>query len=64
MKAKIDVELKPFLVPNFVILKSVDRDSRSLALGDLDAVTLDKLCEEFTREVFKKANKQRPAQLG
>ena len=67
MKAKLEVELKPFQVPNFVI---ADRPARTreegvvfesaIPLSDISAETLEKLCDKFTDAVFAKAGKQRP----
>lgn len=67
MKVMIEVRLKPFTVPNFVIAETEARPRQegvSLAqqyrLSALDPETLERLCEEFTNAVFKKAGKQRP----
>jgi len=67
MKAKLDVELKPFNVPNFVIIGSLlrpegerDKFENGIAISNVSAEALEKLCEEFTDAVFKKAGKQRP----
>ena len=71
MLMTIEVKLKPFSVPNFVIVEVESnprqegfKESPKYSLSDLDANTLEKLCEEFTVEVFKKAGKQRPPQAG
>jgi hypothetical protein len=67
MKAKLDVELKPFNVPNFVVMDAKARPMEDgvkfdsgIALRDVSVETLEKLCEEFTEAVFKKAGKNRP----
>lgn len=64
MKATIEIELLPFNVPNYVRTKREGMeegvDDAALHLRDLDAETLDELCENFTNEVFKRAKKQRP----
>lgn len=64
MKATLYVELKPFTVPNFVraVSNSLDADDETVAypLSSLDASTLDRLCDQFRDEVFKKAGKQQP----
>lgn len=67
MKAKIEITLKPFQVPNFVLTEQEAGlrqegmiESPKYALSELSAETLDALCEQFTNEVFKKAGKQRP----
>lgn len=69
VKITLDVELKPFQVPNFVIVKTLPRprqegiqEAPKYRLSDLDAITLEKLCDEFRTEVFKKAGKNRPPQ--
>ncbi len=67
MKASIEVELAPFSVPNYVrvIPKQGTRvdtkeEAPCYALDDLDAVTLQRLCDEFCADVFRKAGKQPP----
>lgn len=67
MKAKIDVVLKPFQVPNYVLTEQLPgvkqdglREGPKYALSELDPDTLAKLCEDFTQAIFKKAGKQRP----
>lgn len=69
MEATIKIKLKPFNVPNFVSLAGPELhagegfvQSNTFALSELDAVTLEKMCDEFTRAVFEKAGKQRPPQ--
>jgi hypothetical protein len=67
MKAKIEVELQPFSVPNFVLTVQEARprqdgfqETPNLALSDLDPPTLEMLCDEFRDAVFSKAGKQQP----
>ena len=67
MKATIELELKPFSVPNYVLTvpKIGERqdglvEAPKYALKDLDVETLDQLCNEFRDSVFKKANKDQP----
>jgi hypothetical protein len=69
MKAKIEVELQPFTVPNFVLtvqeaLPKQDgiQEIPKYALSELDPYTLEKLCDEFRDAVFAKAGKQHPPQ--
>ncbi len=69
MKVSVDVTLRPFTVPNFVLIEEKERprsegfvEPQKFALGDLSSETLEKLCEEFTDSVFKKAGKNRPPQ--
>ena len=68
MKAKIEITLKPFIVPNYVVT-SGNRlrgdeicEDRKFHLKELDPVTLEKLCDDFKKEVFKKAEKPPPPQ--
>lgn len=65
MKVSIEQELIPFTVPDYVSGKRKVRprqegfgEGLTFHLSDLDSMTLDKLCEEFKREVFKKAGKE------
>ena len=62
------ITLKPFSVPNFVLVEGKVKPRQegfqpqeSYALKDLDSDTLGKLCDEFVISVFKKAGKDRPA---
>lgn len=67
MKAKIEIELQPFSVPNFVLTVQQPRpkqdgiqETPKYPLSELDAETLGKLCDEFRDAVFEKAGKQQP----
>jgi len=67
MKVTMQVELKPFVTPNFVlaVVKPGRREDGlkevpSYPLSDLDTETLDKLCRDFRDEVFRKAGKPKP----
>lgn len=69
MKATIEIELQPFTVPNFVRPAPKQRakgenvssdETAAIALSDLSATTLDMMCDDFRREIFKKAGKQQP----
>lgn len=67
MKATLEVTLKPFTVPNFVLVEEapVSRGegfspSEGIPLSALDSLTLDRLCNQFRAEVFKKAGKEQP----
>lgn len=69
MKAKIEVELQPFTVPNFVLTVQDPRpkqdgmqETPKYALSELDAQTLENLCNEFRGNVFTRAGKQQPPQ--
>lgn len=58
MKASIELELKPFTVPNFVVysdFNGTQKDSIPLKLVPDDV--LYKLCKQFVEDVFKKAEK-------
>lgn len=65
MKALIEVKLKPFTVPDFVLADESPKErqygfseGRAYALSELDAETLEALCWKFKQEVFAKAGKQ------
>lgn len=61
IKADIAIELNPFTVPNFVTLvHKAGFDKGSIALSELPAETLDKLCNEFRKNVFKRAGVEVP----
>lgn len=68
MKVKLEVELQPFTVPNFVLLSKLPPKAReagidkptSFHLSELDAEMLDRLCWEFRVAVFEKAGKRMP----
>lgn len=62
MKAKVEIEVRPFTTPNFVILKADQGDatSASVALSALDESTLSSMCDQFRADVFKSAGKTDP----
>lgn len=69
MEVNIKLKLKPFTTPNFVLVDEPSKprgegfsEGRKFALSELDAETLERMCDDFTREVFKKSGKQRPPQ--
>lgn len=71
MKVNIEVDLKPFQVPNFVIAEDSPskkqegfKKAPQYHLSDLDSNTLEILCAQFRREVFKKAGKPMPPEAG
>ena len=71
MKATLQVELQPFQTPNFVlaVAKPGNRgegmqEPPCYPLSDLDPLTLDKLCDQFRDEVFRKAGKEQPPREG
>lgn len=62
MKANIEIEFEPFTVPNFVICSERNHhgeEQSKFPLSALDSQSLDRLCEIFRDEVFKKAGKRR-----
>lgn len=62
MKAKVELEVRPFGTPNFAILKADQGDatSASVKLSALEESTLSALCDQFRAEVFKIAGKTDP----
>lgn len=66
MKITTEVELMPFNVPNYVIVKMPPRpkqegihESPKYHLSELSEETLNQLCEEFRAEVFRKSKEPR-----
>jgi hypothetical protein len=61
MKVTVNVEIEPFMTPNFVRLKggSIAEEVTAVPLSAFDSETLERMCAEFTDEVFKKARKER-----
>lgn len=62
---KLEIELLPFTVPNFVQAKGKPgqrqdgfHPSPSYPLADLSDETLAEMCETFRREVFRKAGRE------
>jgi hypothetical protein len=66
MKASVTLDIAPFPTPAlaFVRLGSVTQETSPIPLHALDSETLEKLCAEFTKEVFKKAGKERLPTVG
>jgi len=69
MEATFKVNLKPFTIPNYVLVEMPPgkrddgwQEGPKYRLEDLDAVTLDGLCDQFRDAVFAKAGKSRPPQ--
>ena len=64
MKANIELNLRPFNIPNYVRIddnhKTATGEDRTIPLHMIDASTLEKMCEQFTNMVFKKAKRNRP----
>ena len=60
MKVNIEIELKPFNVPNFVVIVDNKEHSRTegaatLTLSEVGSENLHIMCNEFRASVFKKA---------
>ena len=66
MKASIEIDFKPFNVPNFVVAdndmeaREANCENQSFPLSVLSPEALDKMCDEFRKSVFAKAKKQPP----
>lgn len=62
MKVKVELDIAPFSIPNFVRVEEADtgKERTAIALEELDSYTLDRLCAEFRTAVFNKANKDFP----
>lgn len=65
MKTTIEINLKPFAVPNFVLVEEQPKErregfneGRKYALNELDTEALEALCWKFKQDVFRKAGKQ------
>lgn len=65
MKPTIELELSPFMVPNFVRTVTCDASENGTAipLERLDSLTLDALCRQFRQSVFEKAKKAPPPEV-
>lgn len=66
MTTKVQVELQPFMVPNYVIQvvppgrrEEGLREAPKFRLCDLDDLTLTQLCDDFRAAVFAKAREGR-----
>ncbi len=66
MKVSVEVELAPFKVPDSVSVKGTPAlkqhgftAQRKMHLSELSREALEKLCDDFQNEVFKKAGKYR-----
>lgn len=67
---RMQVPIKPFTTPNFVILDIPERSKQAgfqelqcLPIKDVDVETLDKLCQDFREAVFTKAGKPDPSKI-
>ena len=68
----MNIEVQPWSVPNYVIGKMPARPAQGdfnpdagpkWALAEVDAETLATMCEDFRKEVFRKAGKADPGEL-
>ena len=64
---KLNVELNNWIVPNYVSQKMTVglrqdgiKEPLKFSLSELDSETLSGLCDEFRREIFRKAGKTDP----
>lgn len=57
-----EYDFHPFRTPNYVLEVGDGSFSENagVSICDLDAQTLDLLCEQFKKDVFKKAGKEMP----
>jgi hypothetical protein len=63
IKANVELSLEPFMTPNHVRISPDGTNAISIAtlpLKEIDANTLDRLCEQFRTDVFNKAGKSQP----
>ena len=68
MSVNIELKLKPFSTPNFVLVEETPlsrqdgyREGRKFSLSEIGVVELSALCDKFRSEVFKKAGKVDPS---
>ena len=68
MSVNIELKLKPFSAPNFVLVEETRlsrqegcREGRKFSLREIGVVELSALCDKFRSEVFKKAGKDDPS---
>jgi len=64
MKTTLELEVKLWSPPNFVNAKNPDGVGQdfSIPLTQVDANTLERLCDEYRDAIFEKAGKRRPPQ--
>ena len=67
MKVNVELELLPFNVPNYVLVKEEPRpkqegfaEGKKFHISELGSETLLKLCNQFKNDVFRKAGKEHP----
>ena len=71
MEVKITLDLLPFRTPKYVLVKQSPgkkedgfKEGPKFHLSELDSLVLNRLCNDFRNEVFKKAGKEQPATEG
>lgn len=59
---KVEIKLQPFLVPNNAIedIGELKFQTRTYSLDLLDPHSLSDLCDQFRKDVFRKAGKSDP----
>lgn len=63
MKMKIEMKLKPFSLPNFILIEGAERDGNSIPVSALDSYQLEQMCDDFRDRLFKHAGVNQPPQL-
>lgn len=66
MESKLKLKLKPFTVPNFVLVEENDAippGMSSIAISYLEPEALVALCEQFRRDVFDRAKLRDPDRI-
>ena len=68
MTVSIELKLKPFSTPNFVLVEEQPlsrqegfQEGRKFSLSEIGAVELSELCDKFRMDVFTKAGKDDPS---
>ena len=64
MKVNMEIKLKPFNTPNYVLVEGEVGErqdglvqNKKFKLSELDGDTLSALCEQFVKDIYKKAGK-------
>lgn len=67
MKVTHEVELQPFMTPNFIVTvmppgtrQEGMKEAPKIALADAGPATLSALCDQFREDIFRKAGKKDP----
>jgi hypothetical protein len=62
IKANVELSFEPFMTPNFVRISPDGNNAiliATLPLKEINANTLDRLCDQFRTDIFKKAGKSK-----